>query len=45
MGTLVVGIVVLAIVGAAVRSIWKDRRSGKSCAGCAGGCGRCKMRE
>lgn len=39
MGTLFVGIVVLAIAGAAARSIWKDKKSGKSCAGCSGGCG------
>ncbi len=41
MGTLVVGLVVLAIVVAAARSIWKDKKNGKSCGSCGGGCGGC----
>lgn len=41
MGTIAAGSIVLLIVGNAVRSIWKDRKSGKSCAGCSGGCGGC----
>ena len=36
MGTLVVGLVVLAIVVAAARSIWKDKKNGKSCGSCGG---------
>ncbi|MCI9006514.1 MAG: FeoB-associated Cys-rich membrane protein [Lachnospiraceae bacterium] len=41
MGTLAAGIVVLLIAGNAVRCIWKDKKSGKSCSGCGCGCGGC----
>lgn len=40
MGTLVVLAVVIFIAGLAVRSIYRDKKSGKSCAGCPG-CGGC----
>lgn len=40
MGTLIVGIIVLLVAGAAARSIWKDKKSGKSCS-CGGSCGGC----
>lgn len=39
MGTAIVGIVVLAMVAGAVYSIRKDKKNGKSCAGCSGNCG------
>ncbi len=48
MGTFVVGILVLALAGAAIRSIWKDKKSGKSCAGCSGcggACGGCEAKK
>ena len=44
MGTFIIGIVVLAIVAIAVRSMIKDKKSGKSiqcggdCKGCGGHC-------
>ena len=41
MGTLVVGLMVLVMTGAAVRSIYKRKKSGKGCCGCDGSCGGC----
>ncbi len=44
MGTLVVGMIVLGIIGLAIRSIIKDKKSGKSpqcgqsCKNCSGHC-------
>lgn len=40
MGTFIVGLLVLLIAANAVRCIWKDKKSGKSCSG-GGGCGGC----
>ncbi len=39
MGTIVPGFVVAAVVFLAARSIWKDKKSGKTCSSC-GGCGK-----
>lgn len=41
MGTVVVGAIVLAIVGLAVRSMHKDEKNGKGCNGNCGSCGGC----
>lgn len=41
MGTVVVLAIVILIAAWAVRSIYKDKKSGKACAGCAGCCGSC----
>ncbi len=38
MGTFIVGAVVLAAAGAAVRVIWRDKKSGRCCGGCSCGC-------
>lgn len=40
MGTLFTGIIVLGLVGMAVRSLYRKRKSG-SCSGCGGSCGGC----
>ena len=39
MGTVVVGAIVVVIAGLAVRSIVKDKKSGKGCNGKCGSCG------
>ena len=39
MGTVIVGAIVLGVVGLAVRSIMKDKKSGKGCNGNCGSCG------
>lgn len=39
MGTVVVGAIVVVIAGLAVRSIVKDKKSGKGCNGNCGSCG------
>ena len=39
MGTVVVGAIVVAIAGLAIRSIVKDKKSGKGCNGNCGSCG------
>ncbi|MCJ7855773.1 FeoB-associated Cys-rich membrane protein [Lachnospiraceae bacterium NSJ-143] len=41
MGTFIVLLFVIAAVILAVRSIYKDKKNGKSCAGCSGNCGCC----
>lgn len=47
MGTIVVEILVLLVIGNAVRCIIKDKKTGKSCASCGGcgGCAGCKTKE
>lgn len=40
MGTVIVGAIVLLAIADAMRSIIKDKRSGKAC--CGGDCGHCK---
>ena len=41
LSTAIVGLVVVGMVVFAVRTIRKDRREGKSCAGCGGHCSGC----
>lgn len=41
LGNLIVIAVLIAVVGLAVRSVWKDHTAGKSCA-CGGDCSHCK---
>ena len=41
MGTIAVGAVVLLAIGLAVRSIYRDKKSGKCCGGCSGCSGAC----
>ncbi len=41
MGTIIVGAVVVAACALAVRTIHKDKKSGKACSGCSGGCAGC----
>lgn len=40
MGNIIVGGLLLLVAANAVRCIWKDKKSGKSC-GCSGGCKGC----
>ncbi|GBU25331.1 hypothetical protein R83H12_01974 [Fibrobacteria bacterium R8-3-H12] len=39
MGTLITGLILLGIVAAVIRKIYKDKKKG-GCAGCSCGCGR-----
>lgn len=41
LSTILIGLAVLILVLLAVRSIWRDKKQGKSCAGCGGGCSGC----
>ncbi len=41
LGNIIVIAVLAAIAALAVRSLWRDHKSGKSCA-CGGDCSRCK---
>ena len=43
METLITGVIVLAILGLAARSVIRDRKKGgcASCSGCGGSCGHC----
>lgn len=41
MATIIIGLVVLGLAALAVRSIWRDKKQGKSCGGCNGCCGSC----
>lgn len=38
MGNIIVGGIVLAIIGAAAYSLYRDKKAGKGCSGCSGGC-------
>lgn len=38
MGTIVTALVVCGIAFLSARIIWKDKKAGKSCSGCNGGC-------
>ncbi len=44
MGTVIVGIILLALAAIAVRYLVKTKKQG-GCAGCSGGCERCKHSE
>ena len=41
LATILIGLVVLALVLLAVRSIWRDKKQGRSCGSCPGGCSGC----
>lgn len=41
LATILIGLVVLALVLLAARSIWRDKKQGKSCGSCPGGCSGC----
>ncbi len=41
MGTMIVSVVLAAMFGLAVRSIYKDKKAGKCCGGCSGCSGAC----
>lgn len=41
LGTFVVLLVVVLIVGLAVRKVVKDKKSGKACSSCGGDCCHC----
>ncbi len=41
LATILIGLVVLALVLWAVRSIWRDKKQGRSCGSCPGGCSGC----
>ena len=41
LSTILIGLAVLVLVLLAVRSIWRDKKRGKSCGGCPGGCSGC----
>lgn len=41
MGTLVVGLILLGIVGGVILNMMHDKKSGKSCAGCTS-CSKCR---
>ena len=47
MGTVIVVLILLAVVGAAIRSIYKAKKSGKGCAGCpySGNCTGCEKEK
>ena len=38
MGTFIVLLILIAVVFLAIRKIYKDKKSGKTCASCSGGC-------
>lgn len=39
--TIIVTLLIIGAVILAVRSLIKDKKSGKSCSGCSGNCGSC----
>ncbi|MBQ2444155.1 MAG: FeoB-associated Cys-rich membrane protein [Clostridia bacterium] len=41
MGTISVGIIVLAVILLAFFSVVKDKKNGKNCSSCGGGCNGC----
>lgn len=45
MGTVIVLLVLLAAVFFAVRSIVRDKKSGKACSSCGGGCSKCESKS
>ena len=38
LSTIAIGLVVLLLIFLAMRSIWRDKKQGKSCGSCPGGC-------
>ena len=45
MGDAIVLMVLAVIVGAVIRSMWKDHRNGRQCSGCSGNCSKCRGNE
>ncbi len=45
MGTIITALVICIIVFLSARSIWKDKKAGKSCGGCSGCSGGCHSPE
>ena len=41
MGDIIVLAVLGVIVAAVIRSMWKDHKNGRHCAGCSGNCSQC----
>ncbi|MCI8504621.1 MAG: FeoB-associated Cys-rich membrane protein [Lachnospiraceae bacterium] len=41
--TILIGLLVLGLAALAVRSIWRDKKQGKSCGSCGGNCSGCAM--
>ncbi|MGI6008239.1 MAG: FeoB-associated Cys-rich membrane protein [Ruminococcus sp.] len=41
MGTLIVGLILLAVICLVVRKMIKDKKEGKTCSGCGCGCEGC----
>lgn len=41
LSTIAIGLVVLLLIFLAMRSIWRDKKQGKSCGSCPGGCSGC----
>ncbi len=41
MGDIIVIAVLVVIVGAVIRSMWKNHKNGGGCAACSGNCGSC----
>ena len=39
MSTFIISVILLAAVAGIIRSMIRDKKAGKGCAGCAGGCG------
>lgn len=39
LSTIIIALIVAGVLTLAVRTLIKDKKSGKSCAGCPGGCG------
>lgn len=41
MGDIIVLAVLVLVVAAVIRSMWKNHKSGGHCAGCSGNCSKC----
>ena len=41
LATILIGLLVLGLAALAVRSIWRDKKQGKSCGSCGGNCSGC----
>ena len=45
MGDIIVLLVLGAIVGAIIRSMYQNHKKGGGCAGCSGNCGQCSLHK
>lgn len=41
LATILIGLILLGLMALAVRSIWRDKKQGKSCKSCGGSCSGC----